>query len=477
MIEQVARCIDSLRGILASARLDQRYCNSPDLYTLTLPLELDQIPIIDQLTAPFLVWARPDHQHYRIGMGIVLQLKTGGRERFRRLQQYFEKLSDNWQHDSLADNFLKPGAFCAFAFDDDDTMSGPWEGTANSILAIPEVLLEYREGHFTLHLSCQADQLAQPQTQVEIWIKHTTSLLTSLLSSSDCPEPANTLYRAPGEPPGSDWLDLVELARDAILSKEMDKVVPARHVRFRSTRPFNEMAILKRLAQQYPSCLLLGLSLGKKTLVAATPERLVSLNNGTISCDALGGTGERDGNPNQDNLLAHRLLQDKKTRHEHTLVVEHLRHALTRVSAHVSIPDTPSVLPLGQLQHLWTPIKAQCRPGTSLLELAANLHPTPAVAGTPVNNAKKWLAKHEPFERGWYTGSVGWLQADGNGELAVLLRCALINDKQADLYAGAGVVADSDPKSELAETELKLSAVLGALTPEQSNEKEQQVVY
>jgi menaquinone-specific isochorismate synthase len=442
---------------------------SPGLHTLILPLDLEHIPVIGPLPPPFLVWARPDRQHYRIGLGTALQVTTAGKERFQHLQRYFERINTGWHCQSIAEAAPQPGAFCAFAFDGEDEMSGPWQGVANSLIAIPEVLLEFKEGQYTLSLSCQTDQLQTRRMQSERWVNHTAALLTSLLTGGVAQEHASTLYQAPSEPPNRDWLRLVAMARDAIRDQRMAKVVPARHLRIRGTRPFNETAILKRLAQHYPTCLLLGLSLGSKTLVAATPERLVSLRNGTISCDALGGTTERSGNPVQDNLLAHSLLQDPKTRHEHALVVDHLHRALYRVSAHVSIPDTPSVLPLGQLQHLWTPINAQCRPGTSLLDLAAALHPTPAVAGTPVTVANAWLAQHEPFKRGWYTGSIGWLQRGGNGELMVLLRSALLADKQADLYAGAGVVADSDPKKELAETELKLGAVIRALTDQQKD--------
>lgn len=425
--------------------------------------------MVGSLPRPFLVWARPDRQHYRIGVGTALQVTTGGQERFLQLQHCFDNITASWRCESMAEGASPPGAFCAFAFDGDDKMSGPWQGVANSLIAIPEVLLEFKEARYTLSVSCQTERLQAPGMQIERWVNRTLALLTSLLTAGAKQERANTLYQAPSEPPNGDWLRLVAMAREAIRNQEMVKVVPARHVRIRATQPFNETAILKRLAQHYPTCLLLGLSLGSKTLIAATPERLVSLTNGTISCDALGGTTARSGNPVQDNLLAHSLLQAPKTRHEHALVVDHLRQALRRVSAHVSIPNTPSVLPLGQLQHLWTPIKAQCRPGISLLDLAAALHPTPAVAGTPVSVAKAWLARHEPFERGWYTGSIGWLQPDGNGELVVLLRSALLADTQADLYAGAGIVADSDPKQELAETELKLGGVIRALTNERTD--------
>ena len=463
MSANLSKCIDLLRSEIKTAF--SAYVTSKDsrLYSLSVNLHLDKVPTIPQLPAPFLIWGRPDRNHYRIGLGTALQYKTSGKERFQKLQCYFDKIRSNWHHNCLAELPYQPGAFCAFAFDEDDTMSGPWQEIANTMITIPELLLEFSEGRYTLTLSCQTDQLQTSEKQIEHWLARTTTLLQSITAKDSCIESENTLYRAPGEPTSNDWMVLVENAKTAIDDNQLAKVVAARHIHIHGTSAFNETAILKRLAKNYPSCYLLGVSLGSKTLVAATPEQLIALNNGTISCDALGGTGKRGNDTRQDNLFAHRLLQDTKTRHEHKLVVDHLHQRLSNISAHLSIPDSPSVLSLGQMQHLWTPIKAQCRPGISLFDLAATLHPTPAVAGTPTKEAKQWIAENEPFNRGWYSGGVGWIQADGNGELAVLLRAALLSDNSAELYAGAGIVSDSDPRAELDETELKLRSIFDML--------------
>jgi len=480
MSENISKCLERLRHEIESALASDVPLKGSGLYSLSVNLHLEQIPAIPQLPPPFLIWGRPHHNFYRIGLGTALEYKSSGRERFVQLQRHFDTIRSNWHHNCRTEIPHQPGAFCAFAFDEDDTMAGPWQAVPNTLLTIPELLLEFSEGRYTLTLSCQRSQLqpftneptGQPIRQIDLWLERAKTMLQALTLPANLNEYENTLYRAPSEPTNTQWMALVEKAKTAIDSGQLDKVVPARHLHICGSHAFNETAILKRLAKSYPSCLLLGLSLGKKTLVAATPEQLIALDNGTISCDALAGTGERSDDINQNNLLAHCLLQDPKTRHEHKLVVDHLRQRLSHISAHLSIPDTPSVLPLGHLQHLWTPIKAQCRPGISLFELAASLHPTPAVAGTPVAEAKSWLAKNEPFNRGWYSGGVGWIQADGNGELAVLLRAAILSDNSADLYAGAGVVADSDPRAELDETELKLRTVIDALDQTKSDYSE-----
>jgi menaquinone-specific isochorismate synthase len=463
MSANLSKCIDLLRSEIETAFSTYVSVKDSRLYSLSVNLHLDQVPAIPQLTAPFLIWGRPDRNHYRIGLGTTLQYKTSGKERFLKLQCYFDKIRSNWHHDCLTELPYQPGAFCAFAFDEDDTMSGPWKEIANTMITIPELLLEFSEGRYTLTLSCQTSQLQTREKLIKHWLTQATILLQSVTTKDNFVESKNTLYRTQGGPTNYDWMISVENAKTAIDDNQLAKVVAARHVHIQGTHAFNETAILKRLAKNYPSCYLLGISLGSKTLVAATPEQLIAINNGTISCDALGGTGKRGDDTRQDNLFAHRLLQDTKTRHEHQLVVDHLHQRLSDISAHLSIPDNPTVLSLGQMQHLWTPIKAQCRPGISLFELAASLHPTPAVAGTPVEEAKQWIEQNEPFNRGWYSGGVGWIQADGNGELAVLLRAALLSDNNAELYAGAGIVADSDPRAELDETELKLRSIFDML--------------
>lgn len=464
MPEKITQCLNELKFCLEKNFAVEGHFPDKGLFSLTLPLTLDLIPLLSNLSRPFLLWSRPDRQHYRIGLGIVKQLCANGPERFQKLQHGFQSIAADWRHDSRVQVLSHPGAFCAFAFDDDDNMVGPWQDVPNSLILIPELLLEFREGRYSLSFTCENHCFSKWKWLKKRWLKQAAKLLQAIAGSRSNSPGLNALYRTPDNLAKNDWYRLVETARTAIDRGEMDKVVPARHVRVRSSGQFDIWRIFNHLIQRHSSCLVLGLSLCDKILAAATPETLVALENGTLSCDALGGTEKRLQDFRQDNLLAHKLLQDPKSRYEHQLIVNHLTTVLGRFSHHLSVADTPSIMPLGQLQHLWTHLKAQCRPGVSLFDIAANLHPTPAVAGTPVAVAKHWLKKHENFQRGWYTGSVGWLQKDGNGELAVLLRCALLSDDSADLYAGAGIVSDSDPQSEWDEVELKLNTMLQALS-------------
>ena len=463
MSEKVLECINELRLRLDRSLIARGEFSDKGLYSLTLPLKLDLIPHLSNPGKPFLLWGRPDRQHYRIGLGIVKQLTASGAERLQDLQLGFQRLTNGWKHDCENTDHAHPGAFCAFAFDDKDEMTGPWQDVPNSLILIPELLLEFKEGRYSLSFTCENPGLEKFKWLKNHWLKQAVKLLQAIAGSPKNIPASNTLFRSPDKTDKINWCRQVDAVRKAITQGKLDKVVPVRHVFVRNSVPFDISAVFNHLIHHHSSSLVIGMSLGDKTLAAATPETLVALDNGTLSCDALGGTEKRLKDFRQDNLLAHKLLQDTKSRHEHQLIVQHLTSVLGKFSSHLSVADTPSVMPLGQLQHLWTPIKAQCRPGISLFDIAKKLHPTPAVAGTPVAAAKRWIKNNESFQRGWYTGSVGWLEKDGNGELAVLLRCALLSDSSADLYAGAGIVGDSDPLSEWDETELKLKTMLYAL--------------
>jgi menaquinone-specific isochorismate synthase len=193
------------------------------------------------------------------------------------------------------------------------------------------------------------------------------------------------------------------------------------------------------------------------TLIAATPERLVGLAGRTATCDALAGSHARGEG------AAEALLASAKDRREHALVVDAIAAALRGLGGNVTQPAAPRVRELRDVVHLHTPIAAELAEHRHVLELAAALHPTPAVGGTPTAYATQWIAAHEATPRGWYAAPVGWFDLDGDGELAVAIRSGVLDGARAQLWAGAGIVAGSDPDRELAETDVKLRALLGAM--------------
>ncbi len=257
------------------------------------------------------------------------------------------------------------------------------------------------------------------------------------------------------------YRQLVRLALAAIERGELEKAVPCRSIQI-SHRP-ELAALLAALRVTYPTCATLAVrpSGGAAVFVGATPERLAAVHTGHLHTAALAGSAPRDTDRAIDASLGQGLLISPKERAEHSLVVEAIDRALDGLGVSHRHPRNPVLLQLHGIQHLHTPIDAELPEGVGLLELVGALHPTPAVSGYPGQPAAELRATHEGMERGWFASPVGWLDAMGNGEFRVALRTGLIHRDGTTLYAGAGVVAGSDPDRELAETDVKLRTLLG----------------
>ncbi len=262
------------------------------------------------------------------------------------------------------------------------------------------------------------------------------------------------------------WRDQVADITAAIARGECSKIVAARACEVLLAGDVRAADVLANFDARHAECArLLVRPPQAGTLVAATPERLVRRHGELVMCDALAGTIARDGG---EETLSHTsggsaLLASAKDRNEHELVVRAIRAALESADADVSAPAEPAIRALRHVLHLHTPIRATLRRPRHVLELAARLHPTPAMGGTPTDFAMDWIVAHEPQPRGWYSAPVGWFDLDGNGELAVAIRGGVLVGPRAHLYAGCGIVSGSDPDRELAETDVKLQAMRGAL--------------
>ena len=434
------------------------------LFSLTLDCPDLRLCGLPALPKPHFYWARPDQDLQLLGLGEAWQTTTRGTQRFDTLSGALRKLEQNWHAvQPTRPSCPSPGVFCALAFSHDDPMTACWEGLPNSILFVPRLLLRSEAGQTNLTFSCSGEELLQAETVLNGWSVLLRQLFqaVSVSQKRQHEDKQQAVHIRPQT--GTNWTATVQNAIAAIKSGQLDKVVTARRVRVEASQSLQAGKILSRLAELYPSCLLLAIRLGNDTVVSATPERLATLREGTICCDALGGTAGRSQDSGRDRKLALRLLNSRKTQHEHALVVASIHAALRPLCRGLTLPDTPAVVKLHHLQHLWTGIKGRLRSDVGLLDVARRLHPTPAVAGAPTDTACQWLRDHEHLARGWYSGMVGWLQADGEGELSVLLRCAVLQGRSAELFAGAGIVSDSDPQAEWQETELKLRTMLDAM--------------
>lgn len=384
---------------------------------------------------PWWYRARPEHGEFRLGIGHALHVASAGSNRFAALDGAFAGFCRDWRRNGPA------LAFSGFAFADDNASPLP-----NALLAIPAILLECRNGACSVTLSTPAGRLAQALAEWPTWLAHSA--------------PGKTAAPHPARPqPLADraWMARVVAALRDIDSGRLDKVVLTRCRQVERNSPFAPSAILAALNAQQPGSVVYAYGNGRQTFLGATPERLVRKAGRQIHVDALAGTAW-PGSP---------ALADDKNRHEQSLVIRAVVDALAPWCDGLPQVGLPEEHPAGALRHWRSRISGTCRPDGSLFDLVRTLHPTPAVGGFPSAAAQDWLAAHNERRHGWYSGGFGILTPDGDGEFSVALRSALLDGNTAELQAGAGIVAGSDPQQELAETEAKLGTLLAALNPEQ----------
>jgi salicylate biosynthesis isochorismate synthase len=264
-------------------------------------------------------------------------------------------------------------------------------------------------------------------------------------------------------PDRASWERTVGLFAGAVGRGRIDKVVLARRVVLAASSDIDVVVALRHLARSAPESTVFAFARHGTTFLGATPERLVQTSGRTFETVAIAGSAARGRDEAEDEVLTRDLLASEKEREEHAVVVDGLRADLAPIVDRLDVAPTPAVLRLRHVQHLATTVSGTTRDETGLLALAGRLHPTPAVGGAPRDTALAMIDEHEEFDRGWYAGPIGWLGADGDGELMVALRCGLIRGRSATLFAGCGIVADSDPAREWEESRLKLRTMIEAL--------------
>jgi menaquinone-specific isochorismate synthase len=256
----------------------------------------------------------------------------------------------------------------------------------------------------------------------------------------------------------------VKSALKLIESQYFSKIVLSQAINVISQTPFSLIDSLNNLRLTYPGCYVFSTSNGKgQNFIGASPERLISIHNNQLVTDALAGSAPRGKTEVEDANLGKGLLNSEKDLREHQVVIDFIVDRLSKLGINPDFSPVPRLLQLSNIQHLWTPIRARIPRDIHLLKILAQLHPTPAVAGVPRDIALQQIRGCESCDRSLYAAPLGWIDRTGNGEFAVGIRSALIDGDRAILYAGAGIVAGSEPEKELAEIQLKLQALLNAL--------------
>ena len=348
-----------------------------------------------------------------------------------------------------------------FAFADDGGEAPHWADFGAADLIVPEVALARRGADVRLTLAAQAAPDDVPEEVAARLERRLAELRAAPLPLLD-PAPAGRFRIASVAPP-EHYEAAVARAVERIREGAFEKIVLAREVAVHAPADHDAAAVYGVLRSAFESCYVFCAGRGDAAFIAASPELLVRREGLRASTVALAGSIRRSADPAVDDHLGEQLLRSDKDREEQAIVRHRIARALRPHAVWVAAPDEPSIVKVANIQHLATPIRAQLIQPRSAVELAGLLHPTPAVGGEPHAAAAPSIPALEGLDRGWYAGPVGWTDANEDGEFCVALRCALLRGREARLYAGVGVVRDSDPASELAETEVKLGALLPVL--------------
>lgn len=435
------------------------------LVSITLEVEhIDPLAVLETIDEPG-VWhqyvERPDEDLAVAAAEPVLEATFAGPGRFREAR--------DWVRAATADALAVGGeglplggpvAFATFAFLDDET------DVPAARVVFPRWMVARRDGRSVAvaNLTVAADDAdAALEAQAQRVLRAHARF--------------GSFEYAPPPPPGGPVPALVAAAEDdavrfraavadalACLARgEFEKIVVARRKRFEAAGALRPLAILDRLRQRFPACHAFSCGFGPRSFIGATPEMLVELRGGRVVTEAIAGTAPRGAGASDDARQARALLASDKDRREHALVVESILRRLRQAGVTPDEPGRPRLLQLANVQHLRTPLAGTPPEGCHLLDLAAVLHPTPAVGGKPRAAALPHVRRLDGFDRGPYAAPLGWITPDGGGRLLVALRAGWIEERAATLFAGVGVVAGSDPERELAETEMKFRALADAL--------------
>lgn len=426
----------------------------------------DPTAVIAASRAPGEAWfclEQPDRAGSALAaLGIAVALEASGAERFAETARRWRRLCAEAIVSGVA---AAPGsglaAFGGFAFAPDGGGSAAWEGFAPASLVVPEVSLCRGEGETCVTLNL----LVAPGDSADA-LRDRAARRLDALRERELPllDPAPSgRYRVRSAMPPSHYEEAVARAIGRIRGGEVEKVVLAREVEVHAPVDHDPAAVLGVLRDAFPSCFVFAVGRGEATFIGASPELLIRRDGQRASTVALAGSTRRSADPAVDDHLGERLLQSAKDREENAVVARRIARVLAPHSVWVTAPPEPGLIRVANIQHLAAPIRAQLRAPMGVIELAGLLHPTPAVGGEPQARALELIPALEGLDRGWYAGTLGWSDRSGDGEFCVALRCALLDGPLARCYAGGGIMGDSEPSAELAETEIKLGALLPVL--------------
>lgn len=412
-------------------------------------------------------WSAANDGPTLAGFGIAANLFAWGKDRFEQIQQQAHDLfADAVIHDANQ-SLAGPRLFGGFAFSDDFTPDNTWSIHYPAQFILPHYQLAQQNGESWLTLNAIQPEDESPKNllpELQTALQDRLALLQTQSSAS--PRHLVTLSPLHINYPMSyeDWQKMIRQATETMRHGPLNKVVLSRVCEIRYAQKVDVDGALVYLNATYPDCYrFLFEPRPFHAFYGATPELIVGVNGRSLQTMGLAGSIGRGKTAVEDESLAQELLNSAKNRHEHALVVDSIRRRLAPLTNQLTIAPQPSILQLGYIQHLYTPIQATLHRADGVLPILQTLHPTPALGGQPRELAMPFISQAEPVPRGWYGAPVGWLDHHLDGAFSVAIRSAITQDRRVWLYSGAGIVANSDPQAEWDETALKFRPMLNAL--------------
>jgi menaquinone-specific isochorismate synthase len=457
----------ALRDFLLQCREAAARAGRPQLVSISLEVEaLDPLAVLESIFEAqerhFYV-ERPAEGLAVAGAEAVLAFTASGPDRFAACQRFIdETLENTLAVGDLSAPFAGPHFFAAFTFADATEAGEPFEAAT---IFVPRWQVARRDGRTVAVANLVVDAAAPIEALAEkVWRAR------SKFGAFDyaAPEFPGRSAAAGAEVAGvggdGSYTQAVTRALAGISSGDFEKIVLARAKDLTAAEALNPLRALNGLRQRFGDCYAFSVANGRgQSFIGASPERLLRVGEGRLLTEALAGSAARGASASEDAALAAALRRDDKELREHQLVLGFIAKALTSLGLEPEFPSRPDLRRFANVQHLHTPVRAALPAQVRLLDVLARLHPTPAVGGSPRDQAMARIRGLEAFPRGLYAGALGWIDAAGSGEFFVGLRSALIDGPRARLYAGAGIVAGSSPEKELAETEMKFRAMEEAL--------------
>ncbi|MBD8068548.1 isochorismate synthase [Bacillus sp. PS06] len=405
-------------------------------------------------------WADPSLNTILVGFGRAYEIEVNGSSnRFQEVESDWKRLVSQVNDKGTMKYGTGPILFGGFSFDPLRSRTALWNEFSDATFVLPKILLSVVNGkcYFTFnHVSTVGDKESLAN------LERLSNQIVKQIPKQICHTQKDLKYEKSEVNPER-WMKSVQDVVDEIKNGEVEKVVLAREMNLTFTEEISTEEVLFNLKEQQPMSYLFAFEHKNACFIGASPERLVKKKNSTIKSTCLAGSIGRGNTMEIDQKLGDELLHDQKNLIEHEVVVSMIKDAMIESCETIASPDEPQLLKMRHIQHLYTPIKGEAKSGVTLLAMVEKLHPTPALGGFPSDKALEKIREVELLDRGWYAAPIGWVDGNDNGEFAVAIRSGLLREKEASLFAGCGIVADSEPISEYSETNIKFKPMLSAL--------------